>query len=113
MAHSSRGVGETRRGSLDRAGRRRRRGSVDMAFSKLLQQFTHGRPAPDESASAQQVDKEVMTSQPDAGLDSAAAAPTGDAEPEKPKGPLNPIEIGIMEEEVIEAIRTCYDPEIP
>ena len=27
--------------------------------------------------------------------------------------PLNPIEIGVLEEEVIETLRTIYDPEIP
>jgi FeS assembly SUF system protein len=81
-----------------------------MPFSKLLQQFTHQRQETDESPSAQQVDKEVFASQPDAGLDAASAPP---AQMEKPKGPLNPIEIGVLEEEVIEAIRTCYDPEIP
>lgn len=26
---------------------------------------------------------------------------------------LNPIEIGVLEEEIIETLRTCYDPEIP
>ena len=75
-----------------------------MAFSKLFQQFTHGSPERNdqqgESQSAQQVDKEVMTSQPDAGSDARPSA-------------LNPIEKGLLEEEVVEAIRTCYDPEIP
>jgi len=27
--------------------------------------------------------------------------------------PLNPVEVGILEEEVIETLRTIYDPEIP
>lgn len=79
-----------------------------MAFSKLFQQFTHGNPdrneQPTETPSAQQVDKEVMASQPDAGVDMQPAAANA---------PLNPIEKGLLEEEVIEAIRTCYDPEIP
>ncbi|HEX5323595.1 MAG TPA: SUF system Fe-S cluster assembly protein [Capsulimonadaceae bacterium] len=84
-----------------------------MAFSKLLQQFTHGRQEADESASAKQVDSEVLTTQPDAGIDQVSTSPTQAAQSSGPKAPLNPIEIGVLEEEVIEAIRTCYDPEIP
>ena len=83
-----------------------------MAFSKLLQQFTHGRQEPEEAPSAQQVDRETMTTQPDAGTDDVANAAVA-PQPSGPKEPLNPIEIGLLEEEVIEAIRTCYDPEIP
>lgn len=83
-----------------------------MAFSKLFQQFGHGSPDRKdngESESARQVDKETMSSQPDAGLDDPVAASATAA----PQSPLNPIEKGLLEEEVIEAIRTCYDPEIP
>lgn len=83
-----------------------------MAFSKLLQQFTHGRQESDESPSAQQVDQEVFASQPDAGSEPSPVT-TPVAQSAEPKAPLNPIEIGVLEEEVIEAIRTCYDPEIP
>lgn len=79
-----------------------------MAFSKLFQQFTQGAPGrgkdTSEPESAQQVDAEVMASQPDAGSETSPTAV---------QTPLNPIEKGLLEEEVIEAIRTCYDPEIP
>lgn len=55
-----------------------------MAFSKLIEQFRH--TTQDKQASG-----------------------NGDT----PAVSLNPVERGLLEEEVIEALRTVYDPEIP
>jgi FeS assembly SUF system protein len=75
-----------------------------MALNKLFQQFTHNPRSSGESPSAQAVDAQVLTGEPTAGLDAKAAG--------SPK-PLNPVEKGLLEEEIIEAMRSCYDPEIP
>ncbi|HEY3329783.1 MAG TPA: SUF system Fe-S cluster assembly protein [Capsulimonadaceae bacterium] len=33
--------------------------------------------------------------------------------PKEPLPPLNPVEVNLLEEEIIETLKTCYDPEIP
>ena len=80
-----------------------------MALNKLFQQFTQNSRGSSESASAQAIDAEVGAGEPTAGLDGKSASANAQA----PAKPLNPVERGLLEEEVIEALRTCYDPEIP
>ncbi len=58
--------------------------------------------------SAQQVDNETMRTTSGA-AGSVATLP----DPAVARQPLNPVERGLLEEEVIETLRSVYDPEIP
>lgn len=77
-----------------------------MALNKLFQQFTKG--SGDASQMAGQMpsaaDAEIMRGEGTADQSSVS---------EVNAKPLNPIEKGILEEEVIETLRNIYDPEIP
>jgi len=81
-----------------------------MALNKLFQQFTHNGRDSAQSESAKAVDAEALTADRSAGLDTTTDVAVPAAMPAKP---LNPVEKGLLEEEIIETMRNCYDPEIP